>query len=159
MDSEILAYLAGCIDCDGCIGIRRSTYAMRRRIDTFQPVYSERVMLKQVTAEVPSLLHDYFGGYLGVTKPSATYGRPLHSWEVSDRRAADLLVAVLPYLRVKRAQAENCLVLRELKHASKEARMAPGRGHVGGASRPESIGNLMEAAYQRAKDLNRVGTR
>ena len=57
-DSHILAYLAGVIDSDGSIGIKRSTYAMRHG-NGGQATYSERVMCRQVTPEAVRLLNDY----------------------------------------------------------------------------------------------------
>ena len=157
MDDLTFAYLAGALDSDGSIGIKRNTYAVRVTRDSKQPTYSERIALKQVTPDVPALLKKCFGGYLGIHDPSARRGRPLHSWQATDLRAIECLRAVLPYLRIKRSQAENCLALRELKEASKIARVAVGRGHAGGASRPIEIGEQMEVLYMRAKELNRVG--
>ena len=59
-----LAYLAGAMDSDGCISVKRSTYAMRVRGDAGTPVFSERVIFKQVTPEIPTLLKELFGGSL-----------------------------------------------------------------------------------------------
>jgi hypothetical protein len=157
MDKETLAYLAGVIDSDGSISVRRSTYAQRVRGDSGGPVYSERVTVKQVTPEAVDLLHATFGGYRFTAAPSAERGRPLHGWEVTNVKAADTLSALLPYLRIKRAQAENCLRLRYVKVVSKAARTAPGRGHVGSSVRSAEHGAAMEACYLRSRELNAVG--
>lgn len=154
---ELLAYCAGVIDSDGYIGIKRSTYSMRVTGDSGQPVFSERVAVKQVELEAVSLLHSLFGGTLLIAKPSAKRGRPLHSWQVTDRKAAICLRALLPFLRIKRRQAENCLSLRTLKEESKKARVAFGRGHAGSSSRPAHFSDAMERFYARAKTLNAVG--
>ncbi len=152
-----LAYCAGVIDSDGYIGVKRSTYSMRVTGDSAQPIYSERVCVKQVEPQAVALLRDLFGGTLTPAKPSAKRGRPLHSWQVTDKKAAECLRALLPYLRIKRKQAENCLSLRETKEQSKIARVARGRGHAGSASRSQDHSLKMETAYQRAKQLNAVG--
>jgi hypothetical protein len=89
MSNLILAYLAGAIDSDGTIGVKRSTYAMRVRGDATQPVFSERVALRQVTPIIPELLRDLFGGSLYMTKPYAERGKPLYSWAATDLRAVD----------------------------------------------------------------------
>lgn len=151
------AYLAGVIDSDGYIGIKRSTYAMRVTKDAKAAVYSERICVKQVEPHAVRLLHSLFGGTLGITKPSAAKGRHLHYWQCTDMRAAVCLKSLLPFLRIKRAQAENALNLRTLKIASKSAKVAKGRGHIGAAHRPQSITDQMEAAYLTAKALNHVG--
>lgn len=154
---DILAYCAGVIDSDGTIGIKRSTYAMRVRGDAHQPVFSERICVKQVEPQAIDLLHSIFGGRRGVDDPSAKRGRSLHVWQVTDLKAVKCLKTLLPYLRIKRAQAENCLKLRDLKEESKTARVAVGRGHVGGSRRPGHLTTSMELAYTRAKALNAVG--
>lgn len=152
-----LAYLAGCIDSDGCIGIKRNTYAMRVVKDSGQPTYSERVELKQVTPQVPYMLKESFGGGVRVEKNSLKNARPFYAWRVTDRKAARALRDLLPYLRIKREQAMNCLELRKVKEASKKVRVAKGRGHVGGARRPERFSCRMQALYENAKALNRIG--
>ncbi len=153
----VLAYCAGVIDSDGTIGIRRNTYSMRVVRDSTQPTYSEQICVKQVEPHAVDLLHSLFDGYRGMTDPTAKRGRPLHTWQVSDQKAATCLTALLPYLRIKRAQAENCLALRAVKEQSKRARVATGRGHAGGSHRPSELGGFMESRYQQAKRLNLVG--
>ena len=154
-----LAYCAGIIDADGTIGIKRSTYAMRVRGDAGAPVFSERICVKQVTSEAVDLLKSLFGGRRGIDNPSAKRGKPLHVWQVTDRQAVVCLRAILPYLRIKRAQAENCLALREVKEQSKVAKVARGRGHAGAAARPAHLTEAMERHYAAAKALNIVGAR
>ena len=66
-------------------------------------------------------------------------------------------IKLMPYLRIKRQQAENCLELRRLKEQSRAARTAHGRGHVGGKKRPEEISVAMSETHLRAKSLNQVG--
>lgn len=154
---ELYAYLAGAIDSDGTIGVKRSTYAMRVRKDSTQPIYSERVALRQVTEAIPLLLKQHFGGGLYITKPSTANGRPLWSWATTDLRAVACLMALYPYLRVKREQAKNALALRRVKDRSKAWRVREKRGHAGSSVRHARFGVLMEARYTRAKELNRTG--
>lgn len=155
--TERLAYLAGAIDSDGTIGVKKSTYAVRVTKDSAQATYSERLALRQVGREIPDLLLAAFGGSVYVTKPSVPRGRPLWSWAITDKKAAGALEALLPFLRVKKAQARNALALRAVKDRSKQARVKPGRGHAGSAHRTEANSLAMESLYLRAKELNRVG--
>lgn len=157
MDKLTLAYLAGVIDSDGSISVRRSTYAMRKRGDASAPIYSERITVRQVTPQAVDLLHATFAGYRYISDPSAKRGRLLQGWEVTDKRAHLALVALLPYLRIKREQAKNCLALRALKKQSAKGRVAKGRGHVGAAARTPEMNAKMEACYLRSRELNRVG--
>ncbi len=159
MEPLLLAYCAGVIDSDGTIGIKRQSYAMRVVKDSSQPTYSERVCVKQVEPEAVDLLHSLFGGYRFTAKASVRGGRPLFAWQVTDRKAAACLAELLSYLRIKRAQAENCLALRIVKEESKKARVAFGRGHAGSAVRPAALSAAMERHHARAHELNRVGIR
>ena len=152
----MLAYCAGVIDSDGTIGVKRSTYAMRHN-NGGQATYSERVCVRQVERHAVELLKQLFGGSFGVRGANAKRGKPLYEWCVTDKRAALCLKEILPYLRIKWAQAANCLMLREHKEASAKARIGFGRGHVGASARTLEHSQLMELRYQRAKALNRVG--
>lgn len=159
VQAVLLAYCAGVVDSDGMIGVKLSTYAMRVRQDSTQPHFSERIQVRQVEAAAIELLRSLFGGALWREKPSARNGKPLWCWQLSDLKAATCLDALLPYLRIKRKQAENCLRLRAIKTESKRARIAVGRGHQGSAVRPAALSAAMEACYAEAKALNAVGRR
>ena len=152
-----LAYCAGVIDSDGTIGVKRSTYGMRVVKGCAAPNYSERISVKQVERQAVDLLNLLFGGARYVQNPSAGKGKPLESWDINNRKAAVCIYALLPYLRIKREQALNCLRLRVVKERSKRERVAFGRGHAGSAHRTERSSQEMEQAYARAKELNRVG--
>jgi hypothetical protein len=152
-----LAYLAGVIDSDGTIGIKKSTYSMRVVGDSSAPSYSERIHIRQVTPQAIALLSETFGGNIGTEDPSAKRGKPLYRWGATDIKATNILRALLPYLKIKRKQAENCLALRDVKQQSKRQRIAKGRGHIGSSSRSAESGLRMEALYIQAKILNSVG--
>lgn len=154
-----LAYCAGVIDSDGTIGIKRNTYAMRVVGDCKSPTYSERICVKQVEPEAIDLLHALFGGYRTIDDPSCKRGKRLHLWQVTDLQAAYALKNLLPFLRIKRKQAANCLALRILKEQSKVSRVAIGRGHVGASARAPALTAAMEICKARAGELNRVGSR
>lgn len=151
-----LANCAGVIDSDGCIRVKRSTYAMRHG-NGGQANYSETVCVKQVEPHAVELLHNLFGGYYSKAPASCGKGKPLFVWQVTDLRAAECLKALLPFLRIKKQQAENCRGLRKIKESSKKARVSRGRGHVGAAVRSADHSAAMDASYRRAKELNLVG--
>ncbi len=115
MEEIMRAYFAGCIDCDGSIGIKKSTYAMRVRGDAGQPVFSERVLFAQVKPEITHLLKEHFGGSYGIQKADTPNSHPIYKWSATDKQAVACIKAILPYLRIKRKQAEILLELRKLK--------------------------------------------
>lgn len=145
----VLAYLAGVIDSDGTIGVKKNTCE--------PPTYSERIHIRQVQREAIDLLSTTFGGNIGTEDPHAKRGKSLFRWGLTDRKACQCLWKLLPYLRIKKSQAMNCLDLRELKRTSKIVRTAYGRGHMGSSRRSQELSDQMEACYQKAKELNKVG--
>ena len=120
MMKTLLAYLAGVIDSDGYITIQRSAYHRKGR-PAITPMFIERIGLKQTSPIVPHLLKDTFNvGYLGIQKPSsnAPNGKPLHCWQATYRQVEDCLKQLLPYLRLKRQQADLVLKSRAYKRAT-----------------------------------------
>jgi len=103
------------MDSDGYFTIKRNTYHQRVRGDAGNPVFSERMGIKQVVPIAVDMLHDLFGGSRGVQKPSAKNGRLLHSWDATDRRAYAAVCALRPYLRIKSRQADLLIELRRAK--------------------------------------------
>lgn len=108
---EVYSYLAGIIDGEGYIGIKKAA----PRIDCVNPCYHERVQVRMVRIDALQLLHDVFGGSLYKEQPHANNGRPLYCWQISDKKASTALTVLLPYLRVKRRVAQIVLRLRRVK--------------------------------------------
>lgn len=121
-DLFTLAYLAGAMDADGYFTIKRSRSATFRARG-WTEMFTEVVGLKQVTPQVPQLLHGTFGGSLYLQQSSAKRGRPLHIWHGSNTVALACCHALLPYLRIKGQQAQKLIELSETK-ASRYRRLA-----------------------------------
>lgn len=156
---QILAYCAGVIDSDGTIGIKKNSYAARVVKDCTQATYSARICVRQVTPEAVNLLSRTFGGNVRPANSYAKRGRMLYGWEIRDLKAEAALRALLAFLQVKKARAENCLALRKVITKSKKLRVACGRRHIGAAVRPAAITAEMARLCERAHELNRVGIR
>lgn len=149
-----LAYLAGVIDSDGHIGIKRNTYAMRVRGDAGQPIYAERIDIKQVQPQAVELARACFGGWLGITKAYAKFGKPLHSWHCHSAMAGKALAMLLPYLRIKKAQAGNALALRALIGKGRRwpvPKIVPGEPLVGVVEFASLTGAGHPTIYQAAR--------
>lgn len=144
-----IAYLAGLIDGEGYIGVKRT-----HRRDATSPIFHERIQVRMVHEGAIALLAATLGGNYYREKAHANNGRPLYCWQASDALAARILERVLPYLIVKRAAAENVLRLR----ASKNDPRARLRG--GQTQRRLMDADVLaerEVIYEHAKVLNRVG--
>lgn len=114
------AWAAGMIDADGCVFIRRGRQMCGGREACF---YQLCVALAQVeetpNAVAPGVaaLRDRFGGSINRQHPPARQainGNPMWRWCVVGASAERALVAVRPYLIVKRAQADLALEYRRL---------------------------------------------
>jgi hypothetical protein len=152
---EIYAYLAGVLDSDGTIGVKKSTYKMRVTKDCTKPTYSERICVRQVENQAVALIQKTFGGGFYITKPSALNGKPLFTVALTDKKASAMLEKLLPFLRIKKQQALNCLKLRKTKDISNIARRFKKADGTRGRSNRDS--NAMERLYQKSKTLNSVG--
>jgi hypothetical protein len=98
------AYLAGMVDGEGCISIlsqidKSGTMTYRLIID-----------VSSTDAGVIHYLHELWGvGAIHITRPNDGRHRDGYHWVVSSRYAADLLATILPYLILKKNQAELAL--------------------------------------------------
>jgi hypothetical protein len=110
----LLPYLAGIIDGEGYIGVKRSACHPGR----VTPGHHARISVKMnEPAPAVRLLAEAFGG-----RCAPENGRAMLCWQVTDAAAERALTALLPYLLVKRAQAENVLALRVLQRESRQHR-------------------------------------
>lgn len=161
-----LAYLAGLVDGEAYIGIKKTpAYKCQGRRT---PGYHARIQVRMVDEAAIRFLAETLGGWYYKEKPSAKRGRPLYCYQASNRRAEHILRVLLPYLRVKKDSAKTVLALRELQ--------AQGRKHrtkiTGYRNFPNKYGTKRlvackcfsdeyvarcEALYQQCKALNRVG--
>jgi hypothetical protein len=119
LDELEIAYLAGVIDSDGYITIKAARYHTQN--PRWNPSYQEIIGLKQVSPIVPDMLYDEFGGYRGIGKSYSKGAQVQHIWQVTCAKAEYCAKILLPYLRIKRRQAEILLKLRETKQLAYRA--------------------------------------
>lgn len=89
-----LAWAAGILDGEGSFGIYKADKGKS---------YQLTLAVASVDDKMCPKLHDMFGGHFRVSKRGAAI------WRVIGRSAAEVIRQVLPYLVVKRDQAEVCL--------------------------------------------------
>lgn len=155
-----LAYCAGIIDGEGTVGIyrrpNRRTFRIAVRVAMCEP-------------QAVDLLHHIFGGFKSlkaVPRRGRPWHRPIHEWACAAKIASACLRTLLPFLRVKRAQALNALRLQELNtkiRASTTVQRANRKG-FGPANKgafviaPADMAEC-EALYQAQRALNHRGIR
>jgi hypothetical protein len=121
MKSTDLAYAAGVIDSDGCITITRGKSIGKR-------LFSPKVFVRQVHPEAVESLHAWFGGYTWKVPPSLPGGRPLKEWHITHNGAVAVVRAIIPFLRIKKTQAN--LVLKFHKAITDRSLRQPARWFI-----------------------------
>lgn len=166
MNGTDVAYLAGLVDGEGYIGIKKSkAYACQGRVT---PGYHARIQVRMVDEQAIQFLTETLGGTYYKEKPHATNGRPLFCYSASDVKAEHILWTLLPYLRVKRAVARKVLVLCRLKRRGSRhrTRITGYRNFANAYGTPRRVANLAfsaeyvnwcDALWQQCKQLNKVG--
>jgi len=101
MASMNLAYLAGIIDGEGCIGFTR----IRGQL-------VPRVSVTNTNLQLIEDLKSKFGGCILTRKPHKPNWKPASHWVISNRKAVELIDRIYRYLRVKSDQAK-CLFLHD----------------------------------------------
>jgi len=105
IDPIVLSYLAGIIDGEGSIFIHQNN---KRQTKANYTLYLSCKMA--VPGEAIVLLSQTFGGNITHPKLYSTFDRNNRkltvSWRSTGERAAEALTLMLPYLRVKKAEAE-----------------------------------------------------
>ena len=130
-DSELLNYLAGIVDGEGCIG-GYSRWHSRRS-------FSVSVHVCMTNSIIPSMFVDRFGGHVLLEKKKTTAGKPIFRWSAFCNKAADVLEILVPYLVLKKDQAIDAITLARLHSKSAVKKLIPtGSGRRGLISLPVS---------------------
>jgi hypothetical protein len=144
-----LAYIAGMIDGEGTVGIYRKV----PKKPTHSVRYHERVAISNSNLEALNYINDFFPGVFAKNIRYSDKHSPMWRLEYHVLRAHPILEAVLPYLIIKRKQAE--LVLKYRKTI-----VLTDRTLVGQAWHPrldEAEGERRKWYYDELKRLNMRG--
>jgi len=96
------AYLAGILDGEGCLGI----YKIRRKY------YITKIQVTNTRLKLLKWLQDRFGGNIYTSKDPRSNRKQVWNWTVAAKKAAIVAEAALPYLLLKRLQAEAIIKLQ-----------------------------------------------
>lgn len=144
MDSNILAYVAGLFDGEGCVTI--SSSISPRNGTHYYVLY---VMVYNTNMDIILQLKDWFGGFIITNDRKGSGHKDCYCWRVAANKAYEFLELIISYVRIKNKQVRLAMTFKELQDSC---------GHVG-KSHPRSIedNELLEMLYQRIKVLNRRG--
>lgn len=140
---ENLAYTAGFIDGDGCFHIARQKYPHPPR--NARPCYRGRVVISQndrfVLEHVREVLN--LGGRIYRGRVTAQNNKAPHNL-VYDSTSFDVLRTLMPYLRVKRAQAMVMLAFEAEGQVHK---------HSGPKGHPKELWKIREKFYNKLRRM------
>uniref|UniRef100_A0A6M3J479 Putative homing endonuclease n=1 Tax=viral metagenome TaxID=1070528 RepID=A0A6M3J479_9ZZZZ len=136
MEKVSLQYTAGFVDGEGCIRIDKS-YPKKRSIH-----YKLQIIVVNTNLEILTLFKEQFGGHL---YRRIHKGREAYYWSMYCQDAEEFVKVILPFLVIKKPQAELALQFQESKKMGKPT-----------PSRPldQDELDLREAYYQQMKELN-----
>ena len=101
-----LAYIAGIVDGEGYIGIS----ADHRKRNPDRPCWRLRVTVTNTNEWLVQYLKFAVGG--GIIRLKNDRPRPCYQWELTHSKASEFLQLILPYLRLKRPQAELAILFQ-----------------------------------------------
>lgn len=145
MDKTDLAYAAGIIDGEGCISIVRC-----RRQDVISGyVNALKVSVGMVDDRVVKWLHQRFGGHFRTQRPTETNHKSVFIWLIQATQAQELLIQLLPYLKLKHDQAVLAIDFQSTKSV--------GRKYGSHSPKPIEAYDVEEKARVLLKSLHQGG--
>lgn len=114
-DNDFDAYAAGLIDGEGSITISRTSM---REYTNYQLALGVEMSVKALT--VLNAMHDHYGGTMNINRQRTGAHSSTVAWRMHGETAACLLYQLLPYMVLKRQQAE---IVQTLFMASDKRRL------------------------------------
>lgn len=137
MKAVDLAYMAGIVDGEGCI-------AIERYVSKGHGYYRAKLRVANTNKELLEFLKLYFGGTISNFGKRSPNQKPAYMWAIPGETAIKCIKALLPYLFLKRPQAQLAIKFQSKKR---------GKGYY---KTPKELA-VEEAQYILAKGLNKRG--
>lgn len=140
-DREVFAYFAGIVDGEGCLRIEKNSK---------RACFSPMITVVNTNPILIDKLHFFFGGYVGSYQYGNSRWKLSYVWRITGSNAIDLLSQLMPYLVVKKAQAEQLMAFWRIHEYY---------GVRGGGIEPSPWEYVMEAEniIKKVSSLNRKG--
>jgi len=115
MKKTDLAYMAGIFDGEGTIVIHTRKYVAKTGRETTQD-YLE-VCICSIDEWLPRYFMFAFTGNVYLRKAQTDRTKPVWVWQCSGEKARCFLETLLPFIKLKRMQAELGISFQQIKHA------------------------------------------
>jgi len=150
LSNEELAYWAGFVDGEGSIKIIKRRPGRGATNPSYIPYLA---IINTNKAIIEELKRVFETGTIWHKKPSKPNHRDAYGWYVSAKKCVEILKKLLPYLKIKKPQAETLIEYYQkcggYKWHHEKERF--------GATTPEHILKMKEEFYQKMKELNKRG--
>lgn len=140
-----LAYMAGIFDGEGCIHIVKRKPDKKNK-NSLSPSYSLRLGINISSKVIPYFFLSVCGGGVHKKERREDFYKDTWEWTLCGSPAAELLKNLLPYLKIKRVEAELGIRFQAAHHHG---------GYGQGIKKPEKISVLEEADYILMKSLKK----
>ena len=111
LTNEILAYAAGLLDGEGCIRIETGKGGKR----AVSISYWLRVSITNADEPIVIWLKQYFGGQIHIHQQKNPKWKVSYIWRITAVEASNFLKLLLPYIQIKKNQAEIAISFQEEK--------------------------------------------
>jgi hypothetical protein len=115
-----LAYVAGLFDGEGCISIAKC----KPRYSGCSPYYRLVVAVAMANEYIPRFLKFHFGGRVSKRNAPTERWKDQWQWHLGSDGAVAFLKAILPYLKLKREEAELAIEFQSNKRVIFERKSA-----------------------------------
>lgn len=108
INDKILAYTAGIIDGEGCIGIQKQKICGEMK----SPHYRQFVEVKNTDERLIDFLCENFDGHKAIENRKTVNHKIVYKWYADSNRATEFLKMIYPYLVMKKEQVDVVMELR-----------------------------------------------
>jgi len=108
-----LAYLAGMIDADGYISIQRSVHKPRAPGASPRHYHAPKIGIAGTHRAPHDFAAQFWGGVVSTHHPKNDNHKIQFQWSRCGAIAADMILVVMPFLKIKQQQAQLALELWE----------------------------------------------
>ena len=123
MKKTDLAYLAGIFDGEGCIVIHDRQWITKTGIKRIG--FYPEICVASTNEWIIQQLKFAFGGNVYLRKKGTTRAQPIWAWQTTSKKATSCLKALLPYLRLKRRQAELAIEMENRRRPRGSHKLEP----------------------------------
>ncbi len=108
MKDTDIAYVAGLFDGEGYVDIYQASTSNKSKSISLML----RVIISQKDGSIMNWLEKNFGGYVRMERRKDSW---IYRWDIRSQKAKDFLVLMMPYLKIKLAQAKLAIEFEEVK--------------------------------------------